>query len=76
MATQVLSKDSEKKVLNIAVIGAGTIGLSFAALHLSGIESTRIIIYDIRPDLRDYIETKLSGFFSFHFLEWNCLFRS
>lgn len=48
----------------VAIIGAGTIGLSFASLHLSN-PSTKVIIYDPRPDLKGYIEEKFPGKYSF-----------
>ena len=40
----------------ITLIGAGTIGLSFAALHLVHASRRRLhlVIYDTRPDLEDY----------------------
>lgn len=45
---------------NIAIVGAGTIGLSFAALHLS-LPDNRVVIYDPRSDLRAYVEDTLPG---------------
>jgi len=48
--------------LNITLIGAGTIGLSFAALHLSTATPSRPIrltIHDPRPDLLAYIHATL-----------------
>lgn len=46
--------------MRIAVIGSGTIGLSFAALHLSHpSKATQVVIYDPRPDLKEYIESTL-----------------
>ena len=41
----------------ITIIGAGTIGLSFAALHLkhASPRSLRLVIHDTRPDLEEYI---------------------
>ncbi|KAH8701925.1 putative 3-hydroxyacyl-CoA dehyrogenase [Talaromyces proteolyticus] len=49
--------------LCIAVIGSGTIGLSFAALHLSHpSKNIKVIIYDPRPDLNEYIESTLPGY--------------
>ena len=46
--------------LNITIIGAGTIGLSFAALHVSnashqGGYDLRLVVYDTRPDLEDHV---------------------
>ncbi len=49
--------------LNITLIGAGTIGLSFAALHLSTATPSRPIrltIHDPRPDLLAYIHATLT----------------
>ncbi|KAF7556346.1 hypothetical protein G7046_g6333 [Stylonectria norvegica] len=53
-------------VLTIAIIGAGTIGLSFAALHLSAASNqpTRVFIYDPRTDLKEYIESNLLDYLS------------
>lgn len=47
---------------NITIIGAGTIGLSFCALHLTHHPTTRITIHDPRPDLNSHIETLLPGY--------------
>lgn len=45
---------------HITLIGSGTIGLSFAALHLQHLKSaTQLTIHDTRPDLASYIETTL-----------------
>lgn len=46
----------------IAIIGAGTIGLSFAALHLAKSPSCTVTIFDTRPDLREYVEQRLPGY--------------
>jgi hypothetical protein len=43
------------------LIGAGTIGLSFAASHLTQARNCEVIIYDTRPDIKDYIYQKLPG---------------
>ena len=48
--------------LKVAIIGAGTIGLSFAALHLMKNPNCTVTIYDTRPDLKEYMETKLPEF--------------
>ncbi|KAJ9305706.1 hypothetical protein DTO217A2_4776 [Paecilomyces variotii] len=62
--------DYKDNVLRIAIIGAGTIGLSFAGLHLShpanrdGGRKVEIRIYDPRPGLRDYVERTLPGYLS------------
>ncbi|KAM0344857.1 hypothetical protein ACHAPU_006987 [Fusarium lateritium] len=42
----------------IALIGLGTIGLSFAALHLS-YSSANLRLYDVRSDLKEHIESLL-----------------
>lgn len=49
---------------HIALVGAGTIGLSFAALHLTANPSARLAVYDTRPDLEDYIASHLPGYIS------------
>ena len=52
--------ESSQYEFRIAVIGSGTIGLSFAALHLSHpSNATQVVIYDPRPDLKEYIESTL-----------------
>lgn len=68
MATQ-MSSLHQNDTKKIALIGAGTIGLSFAALHLSAaiLPPSRVIIYDPRPDLRQYIEANLPGTSTFKF---------
>ncbi|KAK7424278.1 hypothetical protein QQX98_000546 [Neonectria punicea] len=57
---------SQPGFIDIALVGAGTIGLSFAALHLSAATErpARVIIFDPRPDLKDYIEAKLPEYLS------------
>jgi 3-hydroxyacyl-CoA dehydrogenase len=47
---------------NIALIGSGTIGLSFAALHLAKNPRSHVTIYDNRPDLKQYVDTNLAGY--------------
>ena len=42
---------------HIAIIGAGTIGLSIAAFHIPF--NNAVTIYDTRPDLAEYIHTSL-----------------
>ncbi|KAF4996293.1 hypothetical protein FGRMN_4544 [Fusarium graminum] len=49
--------DSAKQE-TIALIGLGTIGLSFAALHLS-YSSAKLRLYDVRNDLKEHIESLL-----------------
>ncbi|KAK4984660.1 hypothetical protein LTR50_006451 [Elasticomyces elasticus] len=46
----------------IALVGAGTIGLSFAALHLSANPSATVTIHDTRPDLEEYVQNNLPGY--------------
>ncbi|MCJ1224970.1 hypothetical protein MMC12_001617 [Toensbergia leucococca] len=55
---------SEPEALHITLIGAGTIGLSLAALHLqhastSSSRPLRLTIHDTRPDLEDYVRQTL-----------------
>lgn len=45
--------------VNVAVIGAGTIGLSFAALHIAKNPHCNVTIYDTRSDLSKYVDDKL-----------------
>ncbi|KAJ4303646.1 hypothetical protein N0V90_002547 [Kalmusia sp. IMI 367209] len=48
----------------ITLIGAGTIGLSFAAFHLSHLRSSsHLTIYDTRPNAEQYIRDSLPKFF-------------
>lgn len=49
--------------VEIAIIGSGTIGLSFAALHLKN-PAAQVVIYDIRPDLGEYIARTLPTYLS------------
>lgn len=44
---------------HITLIGTGTIGLSFAALHLTANPTAIVTLYDPRPDLETYIATHL-----------------
>jgi 3-hydroxyacyl-CoA dehydrogenase len=48
--------------VKVAIIGAGTIGLSFAALHLIKNPDCTVTIYDTRPDLKEYMRAKLQEF--------------
>ncbi|KAK4994145.1 hypothetical protein LTR60_008034, partial [Cryomyces antarcticus] len=44
----------------ITLVGAGTIGLSFAALHLQHLsDPSHLTIYDTRPDLSDHVLSTL-----------------
>lgn len=48
--------------LRIAIVGSGTIGLSFAALHLSHkTKRIQVIIHDPRPDIEAYVKKTLPG---------------
>ena len=53
---------SQDKKHNIALIGSGTIGLSFAALHLTKNPTATISIYDNRSDLYEYITSHLPAY--------------
>jgi len=48
--------------VHVAIIGAGTIGLSFAALHLMKDPTCTVTIYDTRTDLQQYVQDKLPGY--------------
>ncbi|KAF2445351.1 hypothetical protein P171DRAFT_358390 [Karstenula rhodostoma CBS 690.94] len=55
--------ESERE-LRITLIGAGTIGLAFAAFHLSHLPAPpHLTIYDTRPNAEDYIRANLPKFF-------------
>ncbi|KAH8812225.1 hypothetical protein F5884DRAFT_855524 [Xylogone sp. PMI_703] len=45
--------------INVTLIGAGTIGLSFAASHLGQPRNCTVTIYDTRADIRSYISETL-----------------
>lgn len=50
--------------LKITLIGTGTIGLSFAAFHLTHLTTpSQLTIYDTRPDLSQYVLDNLPRFF-------------
>jgi 3-hydroxyacyl-CoA dehydrogenase len=49
--------------LRITLIGTGTIGLSFAAFHLSSPILCHLTIYDTRPNLHEYVQEHLPKFF-------------
>ncbi|KAF2631591.1 hypothetical protein BU25DRAFT_385013 [Macroventuria anomochaeta] len=49
---------------NITLIGTGTIGLSFAAFHLTHLASpSQLTIYDTRSDAAQYVQENLPKFF-------------
>jgi 3-hydroxyacyl-CoA dehydrogenase len=50
--------------LRITLIGTGTIGLSFAAFHLSNPIPCHLTIYDTRQNLSSYIQEHLPKFFN------------
>jgi 3-hydroxyacyl-CoA dehydrogenase len=63
-ADSILRVESNKD-LRITLIGTGTIGLSFAAFHLSHLLGpSQLTIYDTRPNLTQYIEETLPNFFA------------
>jgi len=49
---------------NITLIGAGTIGLSFAALHLTSNPHAHVTIHDTRADLTEHILSTLPQYIS------------
>ncbi|KAF2477813.1 NAD(P)-binding protein [Lindgomyces ingoldianus] len=50
--------------LRVTLIGAGTIGLSFAAFHLLHLQSpSQLTIYDTRPNLKTYVQEDLPKFY-------------
>ena len=61
---------SPPKPLNITIIGAGTIGLSFAALHISYASENGstlyITIHDTRPDIDEHILKTLPTYIPCH----------
>jgi len=48
--------------MNITIVGAGTIGLSFAALHLIKNLGSQVTIFDTRSDLQQYVQANLPGY--------------
>ncbi|KAF2487467.1 hypothetical protein BDY17DRAFT_314522 [Neohortaea acidophila] len=56
------ASSSSEKSQTIALIGSGTIGLSFAALHLEKNPTATVTIFDTRPDLYEYITTHLPSY--------------
>jgi 3-hydroxyacyl-CoA dehydrogenase len=58
-------KVHSNKDLKITLIGTGTIGLSFAAFHLSHLLGpSQLTIYDTRPNVGQYVEENLPKFFA------------
>ena len=59
--TNVMASNAEAESSpRITLIGAGTIGLSFAAFHLQHLEAPdHLTIYDIRPELQEYVQQNL-----------------
>jgi 3-hydroxyacyl-CoA dehydrogenase len=53
---------ADKEATHITIIGAGTIGLSFASLHLAKNPTCGVTIYDTRPDLQQYVDANLPGY--------------
>jgi 2-polyprenyl-6-methoxyphenol hydroxylase-like FAD-dependent oxidoreductase len=51
--------------IRVCIVGAGTIGLSFVALHLSQRQNVEVTIHDTRPELEAYVYENLSGKLSF-----------
>ncbi|GAB7365989.1 hypothetical protein MBLNU230_g7316t1 [Neophaeotheca triangularis] len=51
----------------VTLIGTGTIGLSFAALHLVKSPNSTVTLYDTRPDLQNYIAAHLPTYLPAHF---------
>jgi 2-polyprenyl-6-methoxyphenol hydroxylase-like FAD-dependent oxidoreductase len=55
--------DSPDNPTRITLVGAGTIGLSFAALYLKASSKISVTICDTRPDLDNYARKMLQGYF-------------
>ena len=47
---------------SVTIVGAGTIGLSFAALHLTKNPTCIVTVYDTRTDLQQYVKQYLPGY--------------
>ena len=60
-----MSETSKRdKETRITLIGTGTIGLSFAAFHLTHLASpSQLTIYDTRSDVAEYVQESLPQFF-------------
>lgn len=54
--------DTANETTNITIVGAGTIGLSFAVLHLNLNPKAHLTIFDTRPDLESYISSTLPAY--------------
>jgi malate/lactate dehydrogenase len=52
---------SNNNVIRITIVGAGTIGLSFAALHLTQPGNVEVTIYDVNPDIKMHVYDTLPG---------------
>jgi 3-hydroxyacyl-CoA dehydrogenase len=62
--------DSETNGLHVTLIGAGTIGLSLAALHLTHLPcGSSLTIVDVRPDLESYVKEILPTYLPEEFHE-------
>nr|POE51163.1 l-carnitine dehydrogenase [Quercus suber] len=59
MSDSVKATGMAGEATKIGIVGSGTIGLSFAALHLMKNPSCTISIYDTRPDLQSYVKEHL-----------------
>lgn len=55
------STSSSKAQHHVTLIGLGTIGISFAALHIK-YSSAIVSVYDTRPDLEEYINLVFPGY--------------
>lgn len=63
---------SDTAELRITLVGAGTIGLSLAALHInrsSNSRPLRLVIHDTRPELRQHVMSSLPSYISTSILE-------